>query len=366
MKLPNISYLDLAQTAIDYVPEGIGNFQQLYNLRGIFESWTGFRLEELQCLSNIQRLWVEKLEKATSGGRLPLRNCRNLKELGLRCTMSMTRTHYEANEVERIQQVYEMLTPSSSLRYIFLEGFFGVRFPEWLCSEPEHKLPNLAHMHLIECISCSQLPPAGQMPELIVLLIRGEDAVVTMGAELLGKGVGNAAAFFPKLELLHVSDMRNLEKWSLNTENLCDNMENKSQQLVLMPCLKRLFIHDCPKLRSLPEDLHRIVNLKRIYIEGAHKLQEVSNLPAAVWVKVKNNRSLRRIFNLCKLQDLIAQDCPELDQAGNLSSLKCLYMVDCPKAQQFIKCLLKEDLQVCVATLGADGRDIFPDESIYN
>ena len=45
-------------------------------------------------------------------------------------------------------------------------------------------------------------------------------------------------------------------------------------------------------------------------------------------------------------------------------------MVDCPNAQHFIKCVLKEeeedDIQVYVATLGADGRDIFPDESIYN
>jgi hypothetical protein len=367
MKLGNISFLDIIETAIDHVPEGIENFQQLYILRGIFESWTGFRLEELQCLPNIQRLSIEKLEKATAGGGLLLRNCRNLKELGLRCTVSMTRTHCDANEAERIQQVYEMLAPSSSLRYIFLDGFLGVRFPEWLCSEPEHKLPHLAHMHLNECISCSQLPPAGQMPELLVLQIRGADAVVTMGAELMGKGVRNAAAFFPKLELLHVFDMRNLEAWFLNTGNLCDNMENKSQQLELMPCLKRLFILDCPKLRELPEDLHRIANLKRIHIEGAHKLQEVVNLPAVVWLKVKNNRSLRRIFNLCNLQDLFAQDCPGLDQADNLSSLKCLYLVDCPKAQQFVNCLLieEQDVQVYVAT-GADDRNIFPDESIYN
>jgi hypothetical protein len=189
-----------------------------------------------------------------------------------------------------------------------------------------------------------------------------------MGAELLGKGVRNAAAFFPKLELLHVFDMRNLETWSLNTGNLCGNMENKSQQLILMPFLKRLFILDCPKLRELPEDLRRIVNLKRIHIEGAHKLEEVVNIPAVVWLKVKNNRSLRRIFNLCNLQDLFAQDCPGLDQADNLSSLKCLYMVDCPKAQQFVNCLLTEeqDIQVYIATLGADDRNIFPDESIYN
>ncbi|CAL4965235.1 unnamed protein product [Urochloa decumbens] len=371
MKLSNISFLQLERTAIEHVPRGIAKFQQLYNLRGVFESGIGFRLDELQFLPNIQRLLVLKLEKATPRGVLALKKSHNLRDLALCCTMGTgthDRTHYQAYEIERIQQVYEMLIPSPSLLYIYLNGFPGVRFPEWLCLKPEHKLPNLTHMHLNECISCSQLPPAGQMPELLVLQIRGADSVVSIGAELLGKGVNNAVAFFPKLELLHVFDMRNLESWSLSTENLSKNLQTESQHLVLMPRLKRLFLLDCPKLRALPEDLSRIANLKRVHIEGAHNLEEVVNLPAVVWLKVKNNRSLRRVFNLFKLQDLFAQDCPGLDLAENLSSLKCVYMVDCPNAQHFIKCILKgeEEVQVYVATLGADGRDIFPDESIYN
>jgi hypothetical protein len=364
MRLSNISFLQLQQTVIAQVPQGIANFQKLYYLKGVFETGTGFRLDELQCLPDIQRLWVEKLEKATQRRALVLRKSRYLRELGLCCTVGMSthdRTQYKTDDIQRIQGVYEMLIPSPSLVYIFFVGFPGLNFPEWLCIEPELKLPNLAHVHLNECISCSELPPAGQMPELLVLQIRGAEAVVSIGGELLGKGVISAAAFFPKLELLHIIDMRNFESWSLSTGNLC-------RQFMLMPCLERLLLLDCPKLRALPEDLHRAVNLKRIHIEGAHKLQEVVNLPAVMWLKVKNNRCLRRISNLNKLQDLFAQDCPELDQAESLSSLKHLYMVDCPNAEQFRQCLLREeqDVLVHVATHGADGRDIFPDESLYN
>ncbi|TVU21905.1 hypothetical protein EJB05_31576, partial [Eragrostis curvula] len=359
MRLSNISFLQLDQTAIDHVPKGIEKFQKLYNLRGVFESGTG--------LPNIQRLWVEKLEQATLDGELVLMKCRNLRELGLRCTIGMSRTRCQTNDVGRIQQVYEMLVPSPSLVYIFLIGFPGVMFPEWLRSEPEQKLPNLAHMHLDECISCSQLPPAGQMPELQVLQIRAADAIVTIGAEILGKGVISASAFFPKLELLHIIDMRNLEYWSLNMGNLFENMEAMSQQLVLMPSLKRLLLLDCPKLNALPEDLQRINSLKRIHIEGAHMLQEIVSIPSVVWLKIKNNRSLRKISNLSGLQDLFAQDCPELDQADSLIALKRLYMVDCLKAQPFWKCLPKDQgVLIHIATPGADGRDIFPDESLYN
>ncbi|CAM0870322.1 unnamed protein product [Alopecurus aequalis] len=370
MRLSNISFLQLERTAIDRVPKGIAKFQKLYNLRGVFESETGFRLAELRCLPSIQRLWVSKLEKAIPVGELILKNSRYLKELGLRCTMSThDRTRYEHDEVQIIQQVYDMLIPSPSLEYIFLVGFPGTMFPEWLRLKPELNMPSLRQMHLDECISCKELPPAGQMPQLQFLKIQGADAVETIGKELLGKQVRSRVAVFPKLEVLQVIDMRNLKSWSLNTGKPCDNMESNSQQISVMPCLKRLLLLDCPKLRALPEDLYRVVNLKRIHIEGAHELREVIDLPAVVWLKVKNNACLRKICNLGKLQDLFAQDCPALDQAENLCSLKRLYMVDCPHEQDFRECLSQEEqciLQAHVATIGADGRDTFPHESIYN
>ncbi|KAF7020913.1 LOW QUALITY PROTEIN: hypothetical protein CFC21_033956 [Triticum aestivum] len=367
MRLSNISFLQLDWTAIDHVPKGIAKFQQLYSLKGVFESGTGFRLDELQRLPNIQRLWVQKLEKAAPVGELVLKNSHNLRELRLGCTMGSTgeRTRYQTGVVERIQQVFDMLIPSPSLVYIYIDGFPGIRFPEWLCSEPELNMPSLCHMHLNECISCSVLPPAGQMPELLVLHIKGADEVVTIGTELLGKGVRSAAAFFPKLELLRLVSMGNLEKWSLNIRNMCDDMEDNSQQLSLMPCLKRLLLFDCPKLRALPQDMYMIVNLKRIHIEGAHKLQEVVDLPAVVWLKVMNNTCLRRISNLCKLQDLFAQDCPMLDHTENLCSLKRVYMIDCLHAQVFRNCLAEEEQGILVH-VATDGHNIFPDESLYN
>ncbi|XP_048570802.1 putative disease resistance protein RGA1 [Triticum urartu] len=367
MRLSNISFLQLDWTAIDHVPKGIAKFQQLYSLKGVFESGTGFRLDELRRLPNIQRLWVQQLEKAAPVGELVLKNSHNLRELRLGCTMGSTgeRTRYQTGVVERIQQVFDMLIPSPSLVYIYIDGFPGIRFPEWLCSEPELNMPSLCHMHLNECISCSVLPPAGQMPELLVLHIKGADEVVTIGTELLGKGVRSAAAFFPKLELLRLVSMGNLEKWSLNIRNMCGDMEDNSQQLSLMPCLKRLLLFDCPKLRALPQDMYMIVNLKRIHIEGAHKLQEVVDLPAVVWLKVKNNTCLRRISNLCKLQDLFAQDCPMLDHTENLCSLKRVYMIDCLHAQVFRNCLAEEEQGILVH-VATDGHNIFPDESLYN
>jgi hypothetical protein len=361
MRLSNISFLQLEQTAIDHVPKGIAKFQQLYNLKGVSESGTGFKLDELRCLPNIQRLWVEKLEKAAPGGELVLKNSRNLRELGLRCTVATTqeRNRYQTDQVERIQQVYDMLIPSPSLVYIFFDGFLGIRFPEWLCSELELNMPNLCHMHLNECICCTKLPPAGQIPQLQVLQIKGADALETIGTELLGKGVGSPAVFFPELELLHIIGMCNLQSWSLDTRNPCDTMKGN----FMMPKLQRLLLLDCPRLRGLPPDF--LINLTRIHIEGAHELKEVVDLPAVVWLKVKNNATLRRISSLGRLQDLLSQDCPMLDQATNLWSLRRVFMIDCARAHEFRDCLaeVEQGILVHVAT---DGRNIFPDETLYN
>jgi hypothetical protein len=364
MRLSNISFLHLEQTAIDHVPKGIAKFQQLYNLKGVFESGTGFRLEELQFLPNIQRLWIERLEKAAPGDDFVLKNSHNLRELGLCCTVGSTqeRARYQTDEVERIQLVYDMLIPSPSLVYIFLDGFPGIRFPEWLCSEPDLIMPNLCHMHLNECISCLKLPPAGQIRQLQVLQVKGADAVETIGSELLGEGVGSPAVFFPELELLHIIGMCSLQSWSLDTRNPCDIMDC-NVRLSLMPKLQRLLLLDCPKLRALPSNL--LINLTRIHIEGAHELKEVIDLPAVVWLKVKNNVSLRRISSLGRLQDLLAQDCPTMDQANNLWLLRRVYMIDCARAQEFRNCLTKEEQGILVH-IAIDGRNIFPDKTLYN
>lgn len=171
---------------------------------------------------------------------------------------------------------------------------------------------------------------------------------------------------FPKLKLLRVTELHNLESWSLNTDNLCNDVSGSPLQIILMPCLQRLLLVDCPKLRALPEDLQKVYSLQRVHIEGVHSL-EITNLPGVVWLMIKNNRKLRRICNLYKLQRLFAQDCPALKQAENLSSMELLSLVDCLQEECIRRCFLKQpDVLIHVATTGGNGRDVFPDESLYS
>jgi Leucine-rich repeat (LRR) protein len=352
MGLSRLRFLQVDK-AITSIPKGIGKFKHLYNLKGVFEDGTtGFTLDELKNLSKVRHLWIERLEKATPRSAMVLSSMVHLKELGLCCTMDEdphNRIHYQTEQVERIQQVYEKLVPSRKLEYIFFYGFPGSSLPRWLCAEPQDQLQHLGHMHFNECIAMTELPPAGQLPELQVLHVKGADAIRNIGAELLGKGVrmtlGSSTKVFPKLELLHIADMPNWETWSLSTVGLCsqNTTGDSRHQVILMPILKRLSLLHCPKLRALPQDLNRVANLREVRIEGAHSLHEIVDLPVVVWLKVKHNRSLRTIANLSKLEDLFVQDCPALDQAENLGKLKRLEMVDCAKAERFRRCLLEEE-----------------------
>lgn len=121
------------------------------NLRSVFQDGTGgFRLDELDSLSKIRRLLLIKLEKASPPASPVLCNKRQLKELGLTCTMGEEadcRTSYEDSEVKNIEEIYNKLCPSRNLQYIFIDGFPGDAFPKWLSSEPQDTLPNLAHLH---------------------------------------------------------------------------------------------------------------------------------------------------------------------------------------------------------------------------
>jgi len=135
------------------------------------------------------------------------------------------------------------------------------------------------------------------------------------------------------------------------------------QQILLMPHLKRLMLINCLKLHALPDGLSKLTSLQRIQIEGADSLEEVANLPAVVWLKVRNNKSLRGLSNLRSLERLLAQDCPAL----GILKLQKVFLVDC-RMEEDIRACLPQHLGILLhaSTTGGDDRDMFPNESIYN
>ncbi|KAK8934559.1 putative disease resistance protein RGA1 [Platanthera zijinensis] len=342
--LRNLRRLALSDTPLAFIPIGVERLKQLNSLGGFVvgddsntvkvgegHATMHSTLEELSSLSNLRILHIYKLERARPGS-LMLGELSQLKELQLACTPLNYREEQEKidKEISLIQNLFEELIPPQFLEQLFITCYFGHGYPKWMMSPSLGSyLSYLSIVDLVDNMSCPQLPPLGQLPHLKILYIAGANAVKHIGPEFLGGGVSSSKSpkrtAFPKLQLLTIYRMPNLEEWFFSDEK----EENDAlQNLVLFPCLYELILMDCPKLRALPCGLGRTA-LKKLYVTGADSLQEVGNLPHIVeWIYLHENKSLNRISNLPVLKRLRVRECYALKYVECLNGLQQLELVD--------------------------------------
>lgn len=108
------------------------------------------------------------------------------------------------------------------------------RSPTWF---ETNWLNALGSVILENCMGRAQFPPLGQLPVLKYLELRGMHAIRQIGQEFYGIGEIKG---FPMLEDIVFDGMLNWEGWS--------GIKDGS----LLPCLERLQISKCPKLRETP------------------------------------------------------------------------------------------------------------------
>ncbi|KAH7660009.1 P-loop containing nucleoside triphosphate hydrolase protein [Dioscorea alata] len=309
-KLCSLRSLILQDTPLNYVPKGIGKLEHLNFLTGFtignsgINEGEGCDLEELQLLKNLSSLEIKNLEKARFESVSMLSNKPRLRKLMLRCTPN-TSGHIQQQEMDKIVQVFDELSPPPGLIDLLFVNFFGARYPKWLTSSSiGAALPELTGLHLVDCCNCLQLPQLGQLPQLNYLQIEGATAVVSIGPEFLGNGEPAESAF-PKLEYLIFRDMHNWEEWSLISEAEGNQLE--ARKPLLFPRLIFISIKNCPKLKALPRGLNQ-ASIQELVIDGAHSLSGVTDLPA--------------------LRELNVGDCPILECVEKLDSLQRLTMLD--------------------------------------
>jgi hypothetical protein len=193
------------------------------------------------------------------------------------------------------------------------------------------------------------LPSIGQLPNLRYLRIYGAAVVTKIGPEFVGckranpRSTGGVVAF-PKLETLVIKDMPNLEEWSLVEEGDAaaaaatergedrpaeiKKEEAMSPRLKLLPQLKTLELVNCPKLRSLPQQLelyHR--ELEVLYIRAANCLKAVEDFPfLSEKLSIQGCDGLERVSNLPQVRELHIGDCPGLTCVEGLGSLRQLWL----------------------------------------
>ncbi|XP_058079962.1 putative disease resistance protein RGA1 [Magnolia sinica] len=273
---------------------------------------SGCGIRELQGLNLGGELTIQNLENVMCAADAQEANLKDKPNL---CALCFSWGQDIDLQLEgNVEQTLEGLRPHQNLKRLTVEEYMGVRFPHWMSSS---LLPNLIEVSLINCRRCEQLPPLSHLPFLQVLVIRGMDAVKSIGKHFYGDDVTEA---FPSLKRLTIQDMPNLEAWSGSNGRV-------------LPCLNRLNVWGCPKLTTLP----CLPSLKELELKDGNEmlLGSVANLAALEYLCISSCSMLvslpEELQNLTSLRQLWINWCNGLTslRLQGLSSLRKLVIQGC-------------------------------------
>ncbi|RVW74206.1 putative disease resistance RPP13-like protein 1 [Vitis vinifera] len=337
-KLINLRHLDISATSLKEMPMGMEGLKRLRTLTAfVVGEDRGAKIKELRGMSHLGgRLCISKLQNVVDAMDVfeaNLKGKERLDELVMQWDGDAT-----ARDLQKETTVLEKLQPHNNLKELTIKHYCGEKFPNWL---GEHSFTNMVYMQLHDCKNCSSLPSLGQLGSLKELSIMRIDGVQKVGQEFYGNIGSSSFKPFEALEILRFEKMLEWEEW------VCREIE--------FPCLKVLYIKECPKLKKdLPKHLPKLTKL-----EIRECKQLVCCLPMAPSIReleleecddvvVRSAGSLTSlasldISNVCKIPDELGQlhslvklyvrFCPELKEIPpilhNLTSLKNFYIQDC-------------------------------------
>ncbi|OEL16806.1 putative disease resistance RPP13-like protein 1 [Dichanthelium oligosanthes] len=217
---------------------------QLTNLLGLEEfpvgRIEGHKITELKDLNDLcGQLCISNLEEVTGAdieADAQLSKKRHLKKLALKWGLEVGASTTKSDVCMR---TLAGLKPNSNLKELKIQCYMGVEFPAWMADE-QH-FTKLRHVHLIKCKQLKTLPPLGQIPSLMILVLEGLSVLEQIGGEFYGTGY----RVFPSLEELKFLDMPNWRKWS-------DIEELQGSRAHPFPHLKKVQLKNCKVLSHLP------------------------------------------------------------------------------------------------------------------
>ncbi|KAJ0717359.1 putative leucine-rich repeat domain superfamily [Helianthus annuus] len=214
----------------------------------IIEGDDGFAINELKGLTNLHgKVSIEGLHKAQSAKHAREANLSLKKITGLELQWVDV---FDGSRIDTLEEeVLNELKPNSdTLKTLSVVSYGGTQISNWAGDRSFHELVDVS---IRGCKKCKSLPPFGLLPSLKWLQIQGMDEVKIIGLELTGNDV-NA---FRSLEVLTFEDMSGWQGWSTKNEG----------SAAVFPCLKELFIINCPQLINV--SVQALPSLKVLEIE---------------------------------------------------------------------------------------------------
>ncbi|TVU29181.1 hypothetical protein EJB05_20738, partial [Eragrostis curvula] len=318
--LSNLYHLDASKEhGPIYVPPGIGKLTRLrtlttFTVGGVSRNCKVSELAHLNSLKgflHIQSLNnVENAEDA-KGSCLA---AKKLKKLSLEWCHSGEDIE-RGDRISVAEHVLDALKPHNLLGELSIKGYYGLAFPGWTA---DHSLTDLVSITLDNCYNCEKLPPLGALPSLRFLFVQNLRGVQLINSEFCVTESINHKSF-PKLEILKLRDMYNLEYWYAVLDGD-------------FPSLRSLSIERCPKLKYIPcfqyvSDIS-VLSCSKLSLPGLKCLQSL---------KIGNLRQTKCFalpFELRSLLILEVISCEHLSSVEGLShlqSLKHLKFRSCPR-----------------------------------
>ncbi|XP_006595239.1 putative disease resistance RPP13-like protein 1 [Glycine max] len=261
--LVNLPHLDIRDTNLLAMPAQISKLQDLRVLTSfIVGREDGVTIGELRKFPYLQgMLSILKLQNVVDpkdAFLAALKKKEHIEELTLEWG-----SEPQDSSIEKF--VLKNLQPSTNLKKLNIRSYSGTSFPKWL---GDSSYSNVIVLCISDCNYCFSLPPFGQLPSLKELVIKSMKMVKTVGEEFYCND-GGSLSFqpFQLLESIEFEEMSEWEEWL--------QFEGEGSKFPF-PCLKRLSLSKCPKLRgNLPKHLPSLTEISikecnQLAIESCH------------------------------------------------------------------------------------------------
>ncbi|KAJ6748150.1 PENTATRICOPEPTIDE REPEAT-CONTAINING PROTEIN [Salix purpurea] len=185
------------------------------------------------------------------------------------------------------------------------------------------RVPSLQSLRLVDCGNLEVLPPLGRLPNLELMQLR-RVGVRRLDAGFLGiEEVENANNInegeiarvtpFPKLKILVISNLYELEEWDGIERRVGEEDATTTSIFIIMPQLQQLQIANCPLLRALPDYVlaASLQDLKLIHCENLEVLPPLGRLPNLEFLELMHV-GVRRL-------DVVFVGIEEVQNANNIN-----------------------------------------------